>query len=255
VAGNDTRSSGKEQFDYIVLANGFGLEQHVNSYWRNESFGQPSLNGAQKIYVVSGMGDGAVIDLLRLSFLEFRPDRFIDEAIENHGVQIKDFKDRVKKAISGKNKFEELIKIKNSKNFSKYFVWIKEYLQLKSRVDTKVVLHFKEDMGEFSDAFEKSPATILNKLLLFVAFDTGIISLVHDLERPELRDAEIIRRHGVNRVYPIKEVLAGKLFHKLAEKHGALHVEKSEEGEKTTIDDKLLENNLRKLLAQEVSSR
>ncbi|HJW57157.1 MAG TPA: hypothetical protein VJ577_17985 [Burkholderiaceae bacterium] len=257
VAGNDIRSSGKERFDHIILANGFGLEQHVNSYWRNESFGQPSLTGLQKVYVVSGLGDGAIIDLLRLCFLDFRPDRFISEAIEDMAITpsvkdeksqkktVDDFKLGIKKALSSKNKFEELLKVKKSREFSEFFTSVKSYLLARARVDTKVILHFKADMSEFSNAFDNSPATHLNKFILFIAFDCGAISLIHDLDESKYQNCEIIKRHGVNRVNPVKDVLSGDLFQNLAEERGAYFIDGG------ILEDQL-EKTLRQKLAQEI---
>jgi FAD-NAD(P)-binding len=67
-------------FDHVVLAVGFGLEQHdAISYWRNEQLGQPSLDQPRKTFLVSGQGDGAMIDLLRLRISHYRPDRILDQ--------------------------------------------------------------------------------------------------------------------------------------------------------------------------------
>ena len=54
-------------FDTIILATGFGIEIYsetypTDPYWRNEQRGQPVLDGTRHTYVVSGFGDGALID-------------------------------------------------------------------------------------------------------------------------------------------------------------------------------------------------
>jgi hypothetical protein len=54
-----------KRFDTIILAVGFGLEIQppkfpLNSYWRNEIYGQPILNGTQQPYMVSGFGEAEV---------------------------------------------------------------------------------------------------------------------------------------------------------------------------------------------------
>src|SRR5688572_32860049 len=41
--------------------------------------GQPSLDEPRRAYLVSGQGDGAMIDLLRLRISQFRQDRILDE--------------------------------------------------------------------------------------------------------------------------------------------------------------------------------
>jgi hypothetical protein len=70
-------------FDFVVMAVGFGLEiDNPSSYWRNETFGQPSLSSPRRTFLVSGQGDGAMIDLLRLRISQYRQDRILDELFE-----------------------------------------------------------------------------------------------------------------------------------------------------------------------------
>src|SRR5262249_40190809 len=69
-----------DSFDVVVLTVGFGVERDTTqSYWRNETIGQPSLDQPRRAYLVSGQGDGAMIDLLRLRISEFRQDRILDQ--------------------------------------------------------------------------------------------------------------------------------------------------------------------------------
>jgi hypothetical protein len=69
-----------ESFDVVVLAVGFGPERDgATSYWRNENLGQSSLDQPRRSYLVSGQGDGAMIDLLRLRISQYRQDRILDE--------------------------------------------------------------------------------------------------------------------------------------------------------------------------------
>jgi FAD dependent oxidoreductase len=70
----------KRRFDIIIVAIGFGEESRsskypADSYWRNETLGQPELTGRQQRYLVSGTGDGGLVDLLRLRIADFREDR------------------------------------------------------------------------------------------------------------------------------------------------------------------------------------
>jgi hypothetical protein len=72
------------RFDTIIMATGFGLERvsaryPTISYWRNEQFGQPALDGGRTRFVVSGFGDGALVDLCRLTIERFRQDTIIYE--------------------------------------------------------------------------------------------------------------------------------------------------------------------------------
>jgi FAD-NAD(P)-binding len=80
---NDAQKSSvgaSKAFDHVVLAIGFGLERGgTTSYWRNEELGQPSLKEPRRTYLVSGAGDGGMIDLLRLRVSYFRQDRILDQ--------------------------------------------------------------------------------------------------------------------------------------------------------------------------------
>ncbi len=67
-------------FDVVILACGFGTEAPtlgapLVSYWRNEDIDQPELGGDRTRYLVSGNGDGGLVDALRVRVDGFRPDR------------------------------------------------------------------------------------------------------------------------------------------------------------------------------------
>ena len=66
-------------FDHVVLAVGFGLEDGEPSYWRNEELGQPNLHQRRRTHLISGQGDGAMIDLLRIRVSQYRQDRILEE--------------------------------------------------------------------------------------------------------------------------------------------------------------------------------
>src|SRR5258708_5764514 len=66
------------------MATGFGLERSsspylTSSYWRNEQIAQPILDGGPRSYVVSGYGDGALVDVCRLTIERFRQDTIVYE--------------------------------------------------------------------------------------------------------------------------------------------------------------------------------
>ena len=70
-------------FDTIVLAAGFGWERinsfNTASYWRNEQLAQPNLTVDRTRYLVSGSGDGALVDVCRLTIERFRQDTILYE--------------------------------------------------------------------------------------------------------------------------------------------------------------------------------
>jgi FAD dependent oxidoreductase len=76
--------SNSEHFDVVVLAAGFGIERTdeeftTESYWRNEQLAQPRLDAEKKTWLISGYGDGALVDLCRLTIERFRQDTILYE--------------------------------------------------------------------------------------------------------------------------------------------------------------------------------
>ncbi|NYH18861.1 NAD(P)/FAD-dependent oxidoreductase [Paraburkholderia bryophila] len=66
-----------ETFDVVILAVGFGLERTIAklpflSYWENDNFGRPILTGSTpRHYLITGCGDGGLIDAIRLRINAF----------------------------------------------------------------------------------------------------------------------------------------------------------------------------------------
>lgn len=95
-------SSINENFDIIIFATGFGYEKRIkpkndderrmedrfHSYWRNDSISQTPLYKKSSNYLISGAGDGAINDLLRLMLLDFGQDltikKYLYENIKNN---------------------------------------------------------------------------------------------------------------------------------------------------------------------------
>ena len=210
-----------EDFDHVVLAVGFGVEKKNGiSYWRNENLAQPQLGQARETYIVSGSGDSALIDLLRLRVAQFRQDRILKElfrerpevkarlrALTEAGPTATTF-DSLKRTL-----FEEEPEIAQAAN------GVVEDLRHRLRNDTHVVLHLKGDT-HFNQIFEQTSTSFHNRLLAFLLFRCGgfypsnrdIDSLVHEYEVPKNR---LIQRHGTTRVEQITEILSPKLLQEI----------------------------------------
>jgi hypothetical protein len=72
--------------DVIILATGFGTERTLvnvpfRSYWMSDALHQPTMLAATRTseYLISGTGDGGLIDLLRLKLQNFRQDLLVKE--------------------------------------------------------------------------------------------------------------------------------------------------------------------------------
>jgi hypothetical protein len=71
-------------FNVVLLCVGFGLEktirpQPLRSYWRDDSLHQPELgpHDRRTHYLLSGNGDGGLIDLLRLRLRDFQHEKLL----------------------------------------------------------------------------------------------------------------------------------------------------------------------------------
>lgn len=215
IDGDTVQPSGQESFSKIILATGFGIETGASdSYWRNESLGQLHIDGAQRRFLVSGLGDGAISDLLRLTARNFRPDRVVNElslgALETHlqnqpkGDLLKTLESlntsRKQALQTAKLELNELI----------------EYFSDRKRDDTYIVLHVLGKLG-FREAFRSSTASTLNKVFLYVLYKNGAFQYVESAEKGEeegvaaskdVPAANIIRRHGVDRAKVVRDLFA-----------------------------------------------
>ena len=76
-----------DEFDIVIVAAGLGVERTANdlpltSYWRVDALGQPALVRTSQRIVISGAGDGALIDILRATIRDFDHATFYEEVIQ-----------------------------------------------------------------------------------------------------------------------------------------------------------------------------
>jgi hypothetical protein len=82
-------------FKTVILAVGFGIEAPmeqvpVRSYWANDDLHQMPYGRTCISYLVSGCGDGGLIDVLRLRLRDFRHDKVLDEILTHTTKEIED---------------------------------------------------------------------------------------------------------------------------------------------------------------------
>jgi hypothetical protein len=75
-----------DTYPLVILASGYGIEQakfgNTPSYWRNDDFAQQTLDSKDRVrYIVSGTGDGGLIDVLRLTLVDFQHQRFFQDVM------------------------------------------------------------------------------------------------------------------------------------------------------------------------------
>jgi hypothetical protein len=225
-----TAVGASESFDVVILAVGFGLERDGTlSYWRNETLGQPSLDQPRRTYLVSGQGDGAMIDLLRLRISQFRQDRILEELFLGKSALLKDVKALHKKYttdIRSTGLFDDLEKLaKPNSACEGEFTQVLEGLRRRLRRDTEVVLRLQ--VRKFSELFdpENTRISFQNRLLVYLLYKCGGFfpssSKERDItEQHAISHDRIVRRHGTHRDEQLKRVLSSTLYDAINQRRG-----------------------------------
>ena len=209
---------GQKEFDIVIMAVGFGIEDgSVLSYWRNDNLSQPNLLASRQRFIVSGQGDGAIIDVLRLRLANFRQDRIIGEIFRPHVKLIGKIRDAHAESLADptKNIFDLLSKIESSDPDG--FAKVLKDMASRLRRDTEVVLQVKQ--RRFSDLFNSSVTKISfqNRVLLYFLYKCGgFTPEVEDdsviLGKHNIDGEHFIRRRGVNRLLAFARFLSSDLL-------------------------------------------
>lgn len=214
---NGTAATGNsEAFAAVVLAVGFGLEKEaMPSYWRNETLGQPSLSQNRATYLVSGQGDGAMIDLLRIRISQYRQDRILEELFHDK-PSLKSVLRTIKNDLTtGKSpsslfsRFEELA----SASPNEWQSLIKQ-LQVRLRRDTDAVLHLRESVRSLDNLIEPADRrmSFQNALLVFLLYKCGGFAPSVEDEAELRKRLGISNEHFVRRYGPQKRVQVERLL-------------------------------------------
>ena len=93
VAAHGPEGNHYEPYDVVILAVGFGLERTLPpvpflSYWENDNFSRPVIADPwPRRYLVSGCGDGGLIDATRLCIRGFDHARFIIDLVDRDDLK------------------------------------------------------------------------------------------------------------------------------------------------------------------------
>lgn len=192
-----------EVFDTIIFAAGFGWERtnefNTNSYWRNEQLGQPNLAVDRSRYLVSGSGDGALVDVCRLTIERFRQDTILYElfgtSLEATEEQLRiDLAPRARESLLPYfEKIEDKL-LSNPKNS----------LRHRLRKDTAVTLHIagkdSEKPNDLGDVFGPT-SSVLNRVLIYLLYRCGAISITRRpldeaISSAQISADHVLCRHG-----------------------------------------------------------
>lgn len=192
-----------QYFDCVVLAVGFGLETGAQqSYWRNETLAQPHLGRARETYIVSGSGDGAMIDTFRLRIAQYRQDRILAELFAGHKELLARLRAEHETAPDGVG-FEQLQVVWQDGSLVDSTTEVLERLRKRLRQDTTVVLGVRKQ--SFTSLFDGKRVSFQNRLLAYLLYRCGAFILAvapTDTERERLaselgiKKDHVVIRHG-----------------------------------------------------------
>lgn len=217
----DAGAGASRDFDHVILTTGFGLERDgALSYWRNETIAQPSLDEPRATYLVSGQGDGAMIDLLRIRIAQYRQDRILSEIFAGKGQLM----DRIRKLYQQEvdrpdqvNHFKELELISKFERVQQEFDGAVDALRKRLRRDTEAILHLK--VRRLSELFEPGTSRISfqNKVLVYLLYRCGgfVPSNLDEralVQQYGISSSRVIRRHGTLRDPQLKAMMSEALY-------------------------------------------
>jgi len=208
--------------DLLIYATGYGVESGVDSkantpsYWRNDYYAQIDMHKEAPRYIISGVGDGGLIDLFRLKIFDFSYEVILD-IIENP----EGYTDLYPKLVEAKEQIQ-MMADPPARIYYTLFSDIHEdfyryiYEGLKSRDlirSTKIILNSSKD--DFAETLDYKRVSFLHAFLMFVLMHyqskIGLDYVGGKLTwnaagKPEIpgfnikeKDA-IIVRHGTNRL-------------------------------------------------------
>jgi hypothetical protein len=206
-----------KEFDLIIMATGFGMERQqaaypTPSYWQNENLGQLRLDGFVQSFVVSGYGDGALVDLCRLTIERFRQDRILydlfDVGLESAEFQLQ----HLWKEASGEKSIFSVLQSAERVCLGPAV----DALSKRIRKDTRVTLHLRGSKPSanagLADVF-RNTSSFTNRLLLYLLFRCGAFVPRFDELEAVVRDHSgpaqtIICRYGTDALAHVRSTFA-----------------------------------------------
>lgn len=203
-----------DKFDLAVLAVGFGIEKETSSYWRNEIIGQPLLNQSRRTYLISGQGDGALIDLVRVRLSQYRQDRILEEMFFEKNEILKRLSAAKRKHSGGKSTslFDDFDQIflhdEECKHESKEVLGL---ISRRLRRDTDAILRIKVPDIATLLCEDTSRISFQNALLTYLLYRVGGFAPSCDQEEAivakySIPEDFIVRRHGTDRGNQLRRV-------------------------------------------------
>jgi hypothetical protein len=231
-----TTSGTKKRFNSVVLAVGFGVERDaLFSYWRNETLGQPELDIGKRTYLVSGHGDGALIDMFRIRISRFRQDRILVDLFGQNSrlmMALRKAKNELDRRLLKPEKLYDRFESIAANPAVRFNRLIKS-LRKRLRGDTAAILQMNRKVDSFRKVFE-SPASFQNHFLLFALYRAGgfVPTSKADCSRIckeyGINATDIVCRHGTDRIEAVEDVMDGALFRQSKRRINILRARKNQ---------------------------
>lgn len=218
-----------DTFDLVILAIGFGVERDgALSYWRNETMGQPSLDQPRRTFLVSGQGDGAMIDVLRLRISQYRQDRILEELFNDKKSLlslIQKLHTRYTDDEHRKGLFADFEALERNEDTNTEFEGVIKQLSRRLRRDTDVILHLQvRNLSQLLDP-PTSRISFQNKILIFFLYKCGgfVPSTLDEeklIKQHAVHKGNIVRRHGTYRDDQLSAILSDHLYRAIKTRRG-----------------------------------
>lgn len=203
------------EFDLIIFATGFGVEKRIpkyptESYWRNEQLGQHDLHNDNNSFVISGFGDGALIDLCRLTVERFRQDTILEDLFK---PDLEETSAKIAAELENFGPNENLFSF--FKNLEGLFFKVPiERLKSRTRKDVRVMLHISGaggNVSSFSDIFGPT-SSFLNRMMTYLLYRCGAFSISFDslentVNKFKAKSGTIICRYGADAFGNLKSIV------------------------------------------------
>jgi hypothetical protein len=204
---------------------GLGTEHYIgtNSYWRDDQLGQTDLDFAKsqkQKYLVSGIGDGGLVDLFRLTIRDFKHEAIFHELFGSPGSALLRRLAELQTELSPEAGwlFDQLHAIEKSRDSLSTAI---SRLGRQLRSDTDVTLNGKQK--SFRQGLTLDRISLGNALLAYCLFrlsafqyrsgslnkrSNGLTGVAKRKAKPAwLANAKVkIVRHGTDREAPLKEI-------------------------------------------------
>ncbi|KYF88434.1 hypothetical protein BE17_35615 [Sorangium cellulosum] len=208
-----TKTNHRKTFGAVILAVGFGMERQVAripwvSYWKNDDLGQLSHEGHTR-YLISGTGDGGLIDVLRVSLRDFRHDEILADFVNDPALA------KVKSKLVAIEKVAIELAQRKTSGLSQYLYDAYETISAPS-VDAAIAKRLKEGVTVVLNGRDPNPfwlgASILGRFLvsrLLFAFNL------------EYRPGDFPKPQTIKGGFKVQfEIGAPETFHRIICRHG-----------------------------------